>query len=210
MSFGKLIAGVGLPGCGKSRLFEALEKLSGAQCFLEPEEGDWDRAVTGRDRYGHIGGLHWFRSQRVPHLVDARHAADNGATVLVDTFYDKVCSFYLGKPGMEWLLAPEDPYFANFLETARIDLERLPDADCLVSISVTEEDWKMMLGSRGRRLDQMVKLSETFATQSLFHDAARQYCSARGVRLIEFANVFSTVDESANRLHSLLVQEGVL
>lgn len=207
---GVLIAGVGLPGCGKSTLFATLERMSGAICFVEPEEEKWDRAVTRRDEYGHIGGLHWFRSQRVPNLIEARRAADQGKIVLVDSYYDKICSFYLGKPGMEWLLRPDDPYFENFVETAKIDLLQLPDADCIVSISVSENDWKKMLETRGRQLDHLVKLSETFHTQALFQDAARLYCAQRGVRLIEFDNLFSTSDESCSRLFERLRQEGVL
>lgn len=208
---GVLIAGMGLPGCGKSSLFGHLEKIvKDVSCLREPEEKEWSDAVHRRDEVGHITCLHWFRSTRVPHLYSARHSADNGRIVLLDSFYDKLCHYYLGKPGLEWLLKPEDPYFENFLETANLDLLHLPDADVLVAIEVNEADWLMMIAGRNRSLDDKTNLHKTYHTQALFLDAAGQYCRERNVKLVRFKNLFSTVEESAHRLQEVLKKAGVL
>lgn len=209
MTSGKLIVGVGLPGSGKTSLFSELSNLTNGKSWLEPEERLWDKSVRQRDEYGHIGGLHWFRSQRVPNLFEARKSADSGEISLLDTFYDKICSFYLGKPGMEWLISPSDPYFDNFKRTAELDLEHLPDADVVVAIEVTKDDWIKMVGSRGRQLDSMVKLTETFHTQELFLNAASLYCKSRNAKLIRFRNVYSTVSESTELLRNTLKSNGI-
>lgn len=201
---GKLIVGVGLPGSGKTTVLSSTAALLDAGVYLEPEEGEWDRAVMERDKYGYIGALHWFRSQRVPNLFNARERADAGQIAFLDTFYDKICVSYLGKPGMEWLLPRSDPYFDNFLDTARLDSELLPDADIVVFFRVTEADWHHMLGSRGRQLDALVELKRTYSTQAYFEEAAREYAARRACQLIEFDNVFSTVDASAALLADVI------
>ena len=206
---GKLIVGVGLPGSGKSSIFKAITEIVTARAFLEPEEDLWDRAVMKRDKYGNIGALHWFRSQRVPNLIDARNLADNGEIIFLDTFYDKICSRYLGKSGMEWLLDPKDPYFNNFLETANLDFDHLPDADVVILLRVTRTDWIKMLQCRGRELDKLLDSQDSHGTEDLFVNAAREYCERKGVKLVEFNNHFSTVEGSALLLHQSLVEQGV-
>ena len=207
---GTLVTGVGLPGAGKTSLFRQLSEVLSADAWLEPEESNWDRAVLQRDTYGHIGGLHWFRSQRVPNLIDARAKADSGKLVFLDTFYDKICSYYLGEPGMEWLISPTDPYFYNFLDTAKIDLKLLPDADLIVLIRVTENDWSQMLQTRGRKLDQAVDLSKTFRTQELFESAAISYAKDKDIPIFEFDNKFSSVEKSAAELSEALISKKLI
>lgn len=199
---GLLIAGVGLPGSGKTTLFSAMSEILGAKLFVEPGERYWDRSVHQRDTYGHIGGLHWFRSQRVPNIFDARKCADEGQIVFLDSFYDKLCYYYLGKKGMEWLIDPKDPYFSNYLETARLDLEYLPDADLVISINVTKNDWIKMLKKRNRKLDNDVKLENTFHTQPLFENAEKSYCREKSIDFLEFNNTFSSIEASSNFLIS--------
>ena len=206
---GKLVVGVGLPGSGKTSVLSTAAEILGSKSFLEPEENDWDRAVMERDSYGLIGALHWFRSQRVPNLIDARGHADEGENVFLDTFYDKLCVHYLGKPGMEWLIPPTDRYFENFLQTASLDYELLPDADIVVFFNVTNADWVKMLGSRGRQLDKLVELEKTYHTKDLFLDAARQYCTDHQSLLIEYDNIYSTVPESAKKLAEILRGGGI-
>ncbi|TXN72848.1 ATP-binding protein [Methylobacterium sp. WL6] len=201
---GKLVAGVGLPGSGKTSVLSATAKLLGCNSFLEPEENGWDRAVMQRDVYGLIGALHWFRSQRVPNLIDARKIADDGDVVFLDTFYDKLCVHYLGKPGMEWLIPTADKYFENFYETAKIDYETLPDAEIVVFFDVKKTDWEKMLGKRGRQLDRLINLLDSYHTTQLFRNAAERYCEDSKATLIIFDNNWSTVADSAARLADIL------
>ena len=208
---GVFIAGIGLPGCGKSAVFRrAAELLPNAVSFLEPEEKCWPDAVNKRDAVGHITGVHWFRSIRVPKLYAARQQADQGCIALMDSFYDKLCSYYLGKPGMEWLIDPQDPYFANVLEMARLDLRHLPEADAVVAVEVGESDWSHMLAARNRDLDRNTELQKTFPTQAYFMEAARQYCAEKGVKLVSFKNTYSTLDESAGRLIDRLRSDQII
>lgn len=201
---GKLVVGAGLPGSGKTSVLSATATLLGCDSFLEPEEKAWDRAVMQREVYGLIGALHWFRSQRVPNLVDARKIADDGHAVFLDTFYDKLCVHYLGKPGMEWLIPADDKYFDNFLETAKLDYEELPDAEIVIFFDVTRDDWEKMLGKRGRQLDQLVRAMDTYHTTELFRRAAESYCRDRGATLVTFDNKWSTVETAAARLADIL------
>lgn len=201
---GKLVVGAGLPGSGKTSVLSATAKLMGCASFLEPEENGWDRAVMQRDVYGLIGALHWFRSQRVPNLFDARKIADDGDIVFLDTYYDKLCVHYLGKPGMEWLIPTDNKYFDNFFETAKLDYNELPDSEIVVFFEVTKEDWEMMLGKRGRQLDQLIRVLDTYHTTGLFRSAAERYCQDRGAKLITFHNQWSSVEAAAARLADIL------
>src|ERR1700733_10991776 len=79
---GVFIAGMGLPGSGKSAVFSALADLlirDGIKTTLyrEPEEAEWPPAVTERRRCGAITALTWFRAQRVPFCYKA--VADRAA-----------------------------------------------------------------------------------------------------------------------------------
>ncbi len=207
---GVLVVGIGLPACGKSSLFAQISERVHARVFLEPEEDTWPAAVRERARVGHATCIHWFRSARVPGLFEARAIANDGGVALVDSYYDKLCFHYLGKPGMEWLIAPTDPYFENIKETARIDMQHLPDADVLVLVTVGEEDWKRMISLRSRSLDEATQLHHTYATQCYFIEAAEKYAAASGAKLVRFENTFSDLSSATDRLHASLRSYGIL
>lgn len=62
---GVLVAGMGLPGVGKTTVFAALadhliRNSRTASLYREPEETEWPDAVTYRDRCGYITAMTWF------------------------------------------------------------------------------------------------------------------------------------------------------
>lgn len=183
---GSFIAAVGLPSVGKSSVFAELAALLGGEALLEPEESSWPPAVSCRDRAGHFTALMWFRSVRVPQC----HAADEirraGRIALLDSYYDKLCVDWLGRPGMEWLIDPHDEYFPIAMRIARLDRERLPLADALVVFTVDEQVWHEFIRGRGRALDGQSGLAGTFPTQAYFVAAAEQLAAETGIRLIRF------------------------
>jgi hypothetical protein len=162
---GLLIAGMGLPGCGKLSVFKQLGALLGARVFLEPEEKDWPAAILWRKEFGHFTGISWFRAVRVPLLIEADLLRQGGSTALVDSYYDKLLTYYIHTPGMEWVMPPDDPYFNVTQDLAQLDFEQLPDADVVVFFEVTEEAWQSFLTTRGRDADQHQGLRENFQTQ---------------------------------------------
>lgn len=185
-SSARFIAAVGLPCVGKSTVFEKLAPLLGAVPLLEPEESAWPSAVTDRDRVGYFTGLAWFRSVRVPLYYEALELRANGSTALLDSYYDKLCSYWLGKPGMEWLIGPDDPYFIPAREVALLDRALLPLADTLVVFTVARDAWEAFIAARGRRLDQESGLREKFFTQEYFVEGAEALAEESGIPLIRF------------------------
>jgi hypothetical protein len=183
---GRFIAAVGLPSVGKSRVFAELATLLDGQALLEPEEPSWPAAVSERERTGCFTALMWFRSVRVPHC----HAADElrraGKVALLDSYYDKLCVDWLGRPGMEWLIDPGDEYFPVATWIARLDRERLPLADALVVFTVDEPIWHEFIRRRRRTLDADSRLATTFRTQRYFVDAAEKLADETGIRLVRF------------------------
>jgi hypothetical protein len=197
-----LIAGFGMPGCGKSSIFRQLANLMEVSCYHEPEESQWPDAVTKRDSVGYVTAIQWFRSVRVPQLYRARAEADSGKTTLIDSYFDKLCVCYLGRPGMEWLVSRSDPYYFNLLQLAALDYHHLPDADMLILIEVSRDDYLKMLAQRGRKLDKSAGLENRYDTKAYYAEAAERYTSERSgqTRLVRHQNVYSSVEQSAHRL----------
>lgn len=131
----------------------AMAEVLGATALVEPEEPSWPDFVRAPHDDGAFTRLTWFRSQRVPHYYEARRLSAAGGTAILDSYYDKWCVGWLGKPGLEWLIAPDDPYFALAREMATVDAEVLPKADVVVVLRVTEELWRRQLTDRSRGID---------------------------------------------------------
>lgn len=209
-SAGKLIVAVGLPCSGKSSVMSALGSIINARVFLEPEEHEWGNAVKQWDQCCHFTGLMWFRSVRVPLLREADRIRASGGVSLVDSYYDKLLAHYLARPGMEWLLSPNDPYFDLAMGIARTDWHILPNADCIVTFVVEPADWRAMLERRNRALDRDEAFSKSYETQRYFIDAAIQLAAERNINIAHFRQTFGTVQHAAERLHALLREAGIL
>lgn len=206
---GTLIAAMGLPGCGKSSVFSELAAQHGLQVFCEPEEVEWPEAVHQRDTVGCFTAITWFRSRRVPQLFRADELRRSGSIVLVDSCYDKLLVYYLGSPGMEWLIDPDDPYYDLVYQMAKKDRDYLPDPDVVVAFRLDRETWFEFLRYRGRALDKDPGVLESYPTQAQFLNAARRYCEESGARLLEFEQAVSSPESAAARLADGLGELGV-
>jgi hypothetical protein len=95
---GAVIAAVAIPGAGKSTLLERTARLAGWTHLSEPSEEHWPPSVKDHDLAGVFTALAWFRAQRVANLWEAHRRRLKGETVLVDCYYDRLMSRYLGRP----------------------------------------------------------------------------------------------------------------
>jgi len=77
---------------------------------------------------------------RVPMLIEAEKLNEEGKTVLIDTYYDKLLHYYIDKHCMRWLLSPSDRYFPVMKQIAEIDKDILPDADIIIFFEVEHND----------------------------------------------------------------------
>ncbi len=209
-SGGSLFAGLGLPGSGKSSLFKCLARKCNAIVFNEPEEDEWPQAVHDRDICGRFTAITWFRAMRVPKLYEADVLRKKDKNVFVDSYYDKLLFYWLGKPGMEWLIGKDDPYYDLVEHMAKRDLQTLPDADAIVLFKVSYDDWKKMLSMRSRRLDRDPEFLKSFDTQQYFIEASESYSKDKNIPLIVFEQSLIGVDKAARKLHNQLLYTGLI
>ena len=103
---GNIVAFAGLSGCGKSTMAQLLSVECAGECVLEPEEIDWPVTIQERGKYGFATGLLGFRQLWATQLVDADLKRKEGSlSLFIDVYFFKIYEYYLGKPGMEWLLS---------------------------------------------------------------------------------------------------------
>lgn len=208
---GRLIVFAGISGTGKSTLARELAELTHGKYFLEPEESEWPAAVKNSHIYGEFSAMMAMRALRLESLYRAQEMKQTGHMVFVDSYYDKSTSYYIGKPGMEWLIHPNDPYFGAARLVTQIDTEQLPDADCIVLLDVDVETWTSFLDGRGRERDKINGFRESYALyRSYVEDAALRLSSDRSIRLVRFQQQFGDPRTQALRLKELLLKEGIL
>lgn len=130
----------GIPGAGKSSTTHELSKIIKAKAFIEPEESLWSEIVKNREIYGLFTGITWFRGVRVKQLFDAEKINKKNENVLLDTYYDKLIYLYLGKPGLNWLISPTDPYFKA--------TEEMANADVVIGLKISEDVWESFIENR--------------------------------------------------------------
>jgi thymidylate kinase len=181
-----LLAFLGLPGAGKSTLARSLADELGAQAFLEPEEDAWPDYVRHPHPNGDFTRLMWFRTQRVPLYYKALRVSTDGGIAVLDSYYDKWCEGWLGKPGLEWLISPDDPYFGIALETAKVDRRCLPSADVVILLDISADLWLDQLKERGRMIDRSDPFLASHHTQSHFMEAAEDRAESDGSVLIRY------------------------
>lgn len=212
---GVLIAGMGLPGAGKSSVFGALadslmRKSRKTRLYREPEESEWTDAVRNRECCGCITAMTWFRSIRVPNLYEAAKAREAGEIAMVDSYYDKLIHLYFENPAFDWLMPQGDPYRPIFAQLARLDFEILPDADCVITFTVNESRWKELVLGRGRSLDRTSNILESYGMQQSLVEASQSYCTGRKIPHVVFENSYPTTASAAIALSSRLMEIGVV
>jgi thymidylate kinase len=212
---GVLIVGMGIPGSGKSSIFGALADLLKRQnkdttLYREPEESEWTPAVSDRERSGYISALTWFRSIRVPMLFQADQDRKDGKIALVDSYYDKLIHLYFDHPNFEWLMPNNDPYRKCYQLLIEQDFELLPDASCVISITVDENRWGNLVKGRGRELDRKSDLLNFHHMQSEFLEVSKAYCLNHKIQHIQFNNNQDTLAAAAEALYLDLINYGVI
>lgn len=208
---GKFIAFVGISGSGKSTTAREIATLTGGISLHEPEESEWPEVIRNIQDYGELSSLMVFRAMRVNTLYQAQKLKEKENLVFVDSYYDKITAYYLGKPGMEWLMDPKDPYYESALQIMQLDVDLLPDADCIVLFEVSLNDWIKMLQSRNRTRDNLEGFIENYNLYKKYIDSAvEQLCSRRNIKLIRFQQNFSSPGQQAEKLKRKLIEEKIL
>ena len=196
----KLICMTGLPASGKSSVTAALGHLINSPAFCEPEESAWPDCVTQRNLSGAFGAHMWFRSLRTCQLYQAAALAKAGRTVLVDSYFDKLLYFCLGKPGMEWLIPTTDTYFEIAREMAKLDLEALPLPDCLIVFLLDYETWCQLLQTRRRRTEKGLFSRDVFRMQDYICAGVDFLRTNFGITTITIQTEFSSPLEMAKKV----------
>jgi len=200
-----LVVFVGIPGSGKSTTVKELVKLLRIDNFFaEPEEEKWADAAKDWKTYGTFSMLMWFRSIRVPMLLEAQKLSEEGKTVFIDTYYDKLLYYYLDKYCMRWLISPSDRYFSVMKQIAEIDKDVLPDADIVIFFEINQQTWLEFLKTRNRDTDQDEDFKKNFETQKFLLEATQKLCAEKGIELIIFQQDNSAVQDSALKLKKML------
>ena len=200
-----LIALMGLPSSGKTSTTRALGQRLGARVFLEPEEDQWPSLVHERQTIGFFTALTWFRSARVPDLYTAESESHGGGTTIVDCYYDKLVSLYMGEACFSWLIPAGDPYFAAARQMAETDYHRLPVADVLVFLRLDESTWLRFMERRGRRFDHEAGLARQFEMQSHLERACMHASKELGMRLIVTAQTWDSPEITASLVEERLM-----
>ena len=207
---GKLICMIGLPGSGKSSVTTELSKILNKTAFCEPEEPFWPDCVTKRTLSGAFSAHMWFRSLRTCQLYQASMIAKQGHTALVDSYFDKLMYFCLGRPGMEWLLNPDDSYFDVARQMARVDLETLPLPDFLIFFDLDFKTWRQLLQTRLRQTEVGLFTDEVFCMQEYIRSGVEFLHNHLGVKTITVKTKFGSPKETAEQIYATLCDNGSL
>ena len=208
---GLLITFAGISGSGKSTLARELAHMCNAKIFLEPEENEWPEHVRNKHPYSDFTAYSCVRGFRVDALLNAWKLRKNGELVITDSCYDKITSYYLGKPGMDWLISRDDPYFACVEMLTKIDTANLPDPDCIIFINISFEDWMRMLIKRGRIRDSIEGFRENYEKYSSYiREAVAMFCKDRNIKLVVFSTEFGDPKTQAARLLKQLEHEKII
>ncbi len=198
------VAFAGLPSSGKSSTARALGRILGVETLLEPEEADWPLLIRERATMGAFTALTWFRTVRVPQLFIADEKRRQGASIIVDSYYDVLIRHYLGKPAFNWLMPRDDPYFDAATAMVKADWELLPKADVLVFLRLDEGTWTDFMKKRDRDFDRSAQLRSHFEMQDLMLEASRRASSEHQTKLIVIEQRAGSPGETAIRVEKRL------
>ena len=201
---------LGLPGAGKSTLARALAELLQADALLEPDETEWPEFVVHRHVNGAFTSLSWFRSQRVPHYYAATDSVAAGRTAILDSYYDKWCVGWLGRPGLEWLIDPDDQYMPVAMQMASIDHKQLPAADVVIMLEIDEQQWLEQLAARGRVIDGHDPFLRSHGSQAHLIETALEYGPREGTVVIRHTRTRMPPHEEAGQLVRRLQRLGLV
>jgi|GEM_PF-1713296 len=210
---GKMIAAMGIPGCGKSSVIRELVELypDSGIAYFEPEETGsvseigWPDAIHGRAKYGYFGSITWFRAMRVPGLYKAQDDAREGKIAFVDSYFDKLLTHYLENENMSWFLPKNDPYHSLIKQMAELDYVDLPNADIVVFFDLDEETWEDFVVMRGRMQDGEEEYrAQCFGLREPMLDACKRYSKEHDKKLLIFKQEPTGVSQAALRLKSVL------
>ncbi len=203
---GQLIVFAGISGSGKSSLAKELAILCHGTCFSESEESEWPEFIRKKQPYGEFSSFVTFRSMRTDALWKAWDLRNEGKIAIMDSYYDKITYYYLGKPGMEWLMNPESPYFPCARMITDLDAQLLPNADCVILLDVPYDDWMQMLTKRGRIRDSIEGFQANYRLYRKYvSEAVRQICTEKHIDLLIFQPQFGDIHTEAKKLHTLLI-----
>ena len=193
-----VIAGAGAPSSGKTTIMGKLASRMKGRLFSELPEKDWENIVESRNVYGKFEVITFLRALRVSALLKAVSLAkETRENVFLDSFYDKIMLYYIGKPGHRWLIDKEDKYYKVLKQVALLDNQLLPDVDFVIFFKVSLPLWKKFMRKRSRKNDERFNITELMVTQEEILGAVKDYCRERGVQLIIYEQQEGITPEAA-------------
>lgn len=208
---GVVIAFAGISGSGKTSTAKELATLYPYKCLIEPEERDWPDVIKYRNIFGNFTMWMGFRALWIPQQFQAQNLKKQHQTVFLDSYFIKIIGYELNEMGMDWLFPKEDPYYPCFYQICQLDIEHLPDPDCIVLFDVSYQLWLQLLATRNREWDKTAGFLESYQqTKTAIEHAVLRLCRDRNIKLIHFQPEFGNLTKQAIRLKELLVKEKIL
>lgn len=207
----KIIAFAGNSCTGKSTMARLLAPHVQAHVFIEPEEMRWSLVSQKWNKYSQSAALLAMRNIWIPMFIDADRLRKQGTSSILDTYFLKLDGYYIGKPGMEWLVPANDPYIQPLKQIFSIDETYLPDVDYVVLFDISFENWEKFVKTRHREWDKEVDLAKTYEPNKKYiTQAVNEHCKKFNIKLIHFTQVFGDPNIQAERLKELLVKEKII
>ena len=163
-----------------------------------------------RDTAGNFTMITWYRAIRLSQLLRANQLRSSGEIGLTDSYYDKLLTYYIGKPGMEWLITPSDPYFDVAAAMAKKDWEMLPNVDVIIFFEVTLDLWKGFLAKHNPGADSDPAFVDSFALQEVYLNACQKLADEKHITLIKIRQEWSSPREAASKIRDIFYEKGIL
>lgn len=208
---GVVIAFAGISGSGKTSTAKELSTLYPYKSLVEPEEPDWPDVIRNRDVFGSFTMWMGLRQLWIPLQFQAQTLKELNQTVFLDSYFIKLIGYELDEAGMDWLFSKDDPYYSVYYQLCQLDIQHLPDPDCIVLFDVPYHQWLQLLASRNREWDKTPGFLESYEhTKEAIKHAVQRLCQDKNIKLIYFQPEFGDITKQAIRLQELLVKEKIL